>query len=1454
MSADHPHIEEMSMIERTFQDIPKGRLAEADQQSFLVSLGWSSGTTWEDLLRSKRVLIVSEAGAGKTHECYETAQRLWDAGEPAFYVELAGLATGDLRSLLDDEKEARIDAWLSSQSDIATFFLDSIDELKLTVGSFERALNRLKKGIGGQLGRARIVVTTRPIPFDEQLVRRLLPVPPIPPAEPPERTFARIAMGDHPAPPVEDDDEAAPDWRTVGLMPLSNDQIVEFARDQGVEDPGALLDDLEKRNAEEFARRPQDLIELCADWREHKRVRTHRDQVATNVRVKLQPRDDRREPAELSVDKAIAGASRLALAMMFTRRMTIRHSVASDDIEDQAALDPSIILSDWKPNERKALLERALFGFASYGRVRFHHRSVTEYLAAERLRELRNGHMTLRTLKRLLFAETRGKTIVRPSKRPIAGWLAIDDDGIFQMLRDNEPAVLFNEGDPESLSQPQRNQTLRAYAERYGRGGWRGLSVPPIQVHRFASPELADTVKELWAKGVESPDVRDVFLQLIGAGRIRGCADIAHGVARDVHAPLVERTIAVDALLAIRDSRLEDIASEVANADPAWPDKIVRGVVLRLFPGYLAIEQLCPILSKLEGGKLGLSDLSWQLPHLIADAKLDRSDLEALRDGLVALLSDGLRWQKDWPYIVCDRPHLSGALAATCVRGLKGSRADAWLEASGLALRIHLDERSNTEAHKALHERLTNLTADENSRLFWTADSLVRSLHTFADPWRRFSVISLHDGPVKLRSDRDLGWIEEALGDTTRSTDDRAMLLQAAMRLPPEPEQWREHVSCMKLLVSDQPSLLATIEERLKPSKLEKEHRRWEKRQAKRQKQEERRRLKEKAKWIGFWREVGNRPEEAFSSDRGRYTASRLWNAMHHHGEHGRTSEWNRRFIEEHFGKKTADRLRCTLMNIWRQDCPTLPSERPEKARRMYPRHWQLGLAGLYAEAEDRSWATKLTEEEAGVAARYAAIELNGLPLWMESLVEAHPKAVDTVLGNELNWELEEEPGADGHLSLLQDINYASETVAKLFLPRLRVWLNDHGDMLDDACGLAGGTERLRRVISTMLKHGDKDTRACAGAVARHRLREELPKEFTLVWLPTLMRVDPELGVSELEERLRTVEPEELSEAVGFFAVLFGDRHDAIDLKSPAFTPSLLLRLLRVAYRHVRPVDDARHEGVYTPDMRDHAQRARDTITKALLEAKGEDGWAAKLEMANDPLCKDFKDWIIAVAEESRAQEIDEDAFDLEQALALDKTGEARASTNEAMFAIMSDRLADLDEQLLLDDSPRELWAGITEEKFMRRAIARELTRTANGLYTVDQEAVTADEKETDIRLRSTVSTHEAVIELKRADGRSARDLRDTIQEQLVTKYMAAETSRSGCLLITLASDRKWKHPDNGSRIGPTELMSFLRQEACRLEETIGSSLTLRVHLLDLRPQLPTEDTGKKGRKARRST
>jgi hypothetical protein len=172
------------------------------------------------------------------------------------------------------------------------------------------------------------------------------------------------------------------------------------------------------------------------------------------------------------------------------------------------------------------------------------------------------------------------------------------------------------------------------------------------------------------------------------------------------------------------------------------------------------------------------------------------------------------------------------------------------------------------------------------------------------------------------------------------------------------------------------------------------------------------------------------------------------------------------------------------------------------------------------------------------------------------------------------------------------------------------------------------------------------------------------------------------------------------------------------------------------------------------------------------------------------------------------------------------------------MFALLRDRLDDIDDLLLRDISPRELWATITDEHLMRRELARVLHNARNQSYTVDQESVTADENETDIRLRSTSTAQQGIIELKLADKRTGTDLFNTIRNQLLTKYMAAAECRAGCLLVTIATDREWEAPKTGKRIGFDELMAVLNKEAEQVSIELGGTAKLMAKGLDLRQRL----------------
>jgi hypothetical protein len=995
-----------SRIYRTFRDLSDKEVADAESASLLTRWGISHGTGWEDLLKSRRILIVGETGVGKTFECRACRDRLWANGEPAFFLELTTLANVDVWDMLDAEERARLDAWLCTQFETATFFLDSIDELKISQGSFEQALKHLSRAVAGHLGRARIVITTRPIPVDQQLVERHLPIPRAMEAAATAEEFADVAMNRQ---RQQRNGAAEPKlWRNVGLMPLSRDQIRDFAVVQGVTDPDALLADITRRDAEEYAQRPQDLIELCSDWKEHQRIRSHGEQVATNAANKLKPRNDRAEKAQLSLERALDGASRLALAAMLTRKLTIRHSAESDKIQSsEAALDASKILTDWSQDECDTLLERPLFGFANYGRVRFHHRSVIEYMAAKRLDALVRRGVPIKAVKRLLFAETaQGDKVVRPSMRPVATWLSIWHEGIFAEVKEREPEILLNHGDPQSLRPPQRDEVLEAYVRRYGKGGRRGLHVPEIQVHRFASPELSLCVKSLWAAGIENGEVRELVLELIGAGKLAGCADIAHGVVVNAQASYSDRIDALDALIALGDGRLIQIATSIETDVALWPADIARSAILRLFPKHLTVRQLCAVLQRVKEPERTIGGLSWKLPQLIGEANLAPAAPDELRVGLTALVTEGAEWQKNnSPQTRTRRPDLVMSLIATCIRQFgEGIRTPALFRSSVLALRFTKDESPHKQAPKDLRGLLADASSEDREAAFWADDAFLQALHPIEDAWARVFQLS-HRGGVRLNPGKDRAWVLRRLADKNNSVPEREMMLWAMMIELLQPgDDVMKVLEGLKPCVTDCPSLLTIIENRMKQQMASgsEELRRFEVDDAKERRQTESRDEKARASWIKFWQEIASNPDAVFDDTRADNTAWNLWQAMERSGSESRASGWNRRFIERQFGSHVADRLRGTLQRMWRKYKPTLRSERSADEKNRFLVKWQLGLAAIYAEAEDPCWAAKLTEDEARLAARYAPIELNGFPSWLDALVSVHSEAVDAVLGEEL--------------------------------------------------------------------------------------------------------------------------------------------------------------------------------------------------------------------------------------------------------------------------------------------------------------------------------------------------------------------------------------------------------------------------------------------------------------------
>lgn len=1430
-------------MNRTFEAL---RAPSGKDDAFELSWGErfdESGVSWDELLRSQRILIVSEAGAGKTYECESKARELFARGEPAFFLSLESVASAGVVATLFGDEHTRFSDWLASSSQVAYFFLDSIDELQLVHRSFKDALRRFAHDIRGALGRATVVITARPVPIDRQAFRDILPVPAPVRQEDSQDEFIRIAMDG----PSKTKDDGPPPSREVELLPLTGPQIIEFARSRGVENPEALLAAIDAKHAREFARKPQDLIELCDDWREHGGLRAHFEQIQSHVRARLSARPDRREKAALPPAQAQAGAQRLALAVILSRRLTIRYSAGSDgDATGAAPIDPRELLTDWDPNEVLALLERPIFVEGGYGRVRFHHRSVMEFLAARQIHDLIDaGLLAQLAASRMLFGLTgSNETVLRPSMRPLAAWLALLRPDMFERVVKIEPDCLLTQGDPESLTDLQRERALLAFVARYGKGQWRGLEVPNLQVARLAQLGLAGPVQSAWASGVEAPEVRELLLRLVSAGRMQGCADLVAHVAADASCSDRERFEALLALAALGDSSLAPMVDASVTLAPGWSERLARWVGTMLYPEHVTEAQLVQLLGRVRSDSRRSGDYADSVARMIQKADIGQARLEALLPDVLRLARGGLSAVDEEFQEADGRLEMSSILRSLCLRLLElGSISETLIEASVLARRSADASSGQGKGKTELSAQLDSLPDSWRPRIFEVDLACLASLG--GDRSARYRLVRIvYEGALKYTLVRDGRWVQAALADVQISPERRTVLLHLAAHvyaiaggLEDGADALRGAVADSTTLTEELNSIIATNEPSAQFLKMQEEQRKRQERQAKK-------RADERDAWARIRRELAEQPALALGPGRRDSTIWNLWLVLCKLGRNGEEGRWDRSFLISQFGVEVTDRLRLALMAYWRSMRPTVRCERRLGEENTYLVVWSIGLMGIYAEAEDPLWATKLKQSEAELAARYALLELNGLPSWLGSLAKAQPMEVDTVVGTALLDELLDEGSDKGwHSMVLQSLRNGTQDVAQLLLPRLVGWLAWSGSTLMELPHSPSNEQKLSQVVGVLLAHAAPEIKGPLEELTAAQVQAAGTGPYLLFWLPVLFSLAPLRGVESMLPVLAALPVEPIGTAVHIIGSLFNQRTGSGSTDwAGKLAPAQLLGLTVEFHRHVRPEDDLVHDTVYSPGARDAAENGRRYIFDALMKASGPAALSAKLALAADPLFERLRDRIAALAQERLAAEIDSSAWPPTEVATLLAHKELSPKTTTDMAQLLVDRLDDLQELLLRDTSPRAGWASIDDENTLRPMIAHELEVASREAYTVDQEAVTADGKETDIRLRA-VSGYQATIELKVGEkGRSARELCDTIDDQLVKKYMAHREARTGCLLVSVADpDKYWLHPETNERIDRFGLQTLLQGKADEAQRRLGGDARVLARVLDLVPRLSTE-------------
>jgi len=211
---------------------------------------------------------------------------------------------------------------------------------------------------------------------------------------------------------------------TVHLAPLEWLEISRLLTARGVSDQSKFYHDLRTGDAEEFVRRPLDLLAMVDLWHQDHRLGSLTDIIEADIARKLVEMPVR-SPDRLSQKDARLGVEALAAAAVLCGRPAFR--LGNEAVSD--ALDPRACLpATWDEDQYRTLMRRPIFDCASRGSIRFHHRRVREYLAASWIKARMDAGCALAELEAMLFVTIDGHRVVRRSLAPIAAWLVTGSD------------------------------------------------------------------------------------------------------------------------------------------------------------------------------------------------------------------------------------------------------------------------------------------------------------------------------------------------------------------------------------------------------------------------------------------------------------------------------------------------------------------------------------------------------------------------------------------------------------------------------------------------------------------------------------------------------------------------------------------------------------------------------------------------------------------------------------------------------------------------------------------------------------------------------------------------------------------------------------------------------------------------------------------------------------------
>jgi hypothetical protein len=1402
-------------LERSFHELSKYS-AETDDIDISHAFHVGETLTWPNLLKEFRLIVLSEAGSGKTAEIRNVARVLRADGKAAFFLRLEHIPS-DFEDAFELGNYEEFEDWLSSGQE-GWLLLDSVDEARLrNPGDFELAIRKLGRRINPAKDRTHVIITGRTTAWrpktDLDNCKAHLPYTP-----------ATVVQSQEPSDDADVDDaavssqrnDAPPMFRVVALDDLNARQISIFAKARGVENADAFIAAIERADAWSFTARPQDLAELTEFWIDQGRIGSRLEIMRNSIDRRLAERDQNRADARpLAADRAREGAQLLAAAATLSQNQVIR---VPDGADNDKGLDIRSVLSDWDDKDRATLLSLPIFDEAIYGTVRFHHRSVREYLTAQWFADLLARNTSRRNIEGLFFREQYGMNIVVPTLRPILPWLAILDEKIRERVRKVAPEIIFEGGDPSQLPLDVRRFILHEVCEQMAGGAAGRTARDYSAVQRFANADLTDDIRTLIQKYRDNADLASFLLRMVWLGELKGVLPEALEIALAPDAEEYLRITAFRAVSAVGSAEdclliRQRFLEESPELDRRWLAELSEG--LEPTPDNVAWLIACVEKSE-EKQDYSVDHLIGRLEAFVAAAGADvLPELAKHLNRLLGLAPVVERRHcevsKKFLWLIAPAAHVVERLVLLRHPAALDSDALGILDKFKAAQGYGLD--SDTRTVRAEFAKLVPAWPELNRALFWFEIHRSRAAlekkqnERLTDFWHA----SIFGSFVQFGPE-DIDYVAQQIADQPL-LDDKLIALSLAFNLYRQmrrPRVWRER---LKKLAAQDVELAAQLSTYLKPPSQGRDRRRW-RQTEERWKRRDEAYKKKQAEYHAGWKEYLNTKLDE-SCEAQAKKPGELTNALYYlfgqtRNENrisGRWTEYSWQKLIPEYGEDAARFYRDSAILLWRHNKPKLRSEGAPLNQTSYATI--IGLAGLEIESIEatNSFPWGLTVDEVEHACRHASFELNGFPTWFPKLLEAHPLPVTDFLMQEIRYELSiEKPGQATHY-IINDVSWSGEWAWDALGPHILAQLKK-----SEPKNLDNLDQLLAVVQGSSVTDGD----LCA--LASRKCRSVKKLDHLARWFAVWMGVDPENAMEALRSRLDQTrnDKKRVEFAMAFVTQLWGGRRGNRSGVRPAFK---VLRYLKSIYllihEHVRMKDDINRAGtgVYSPGLRDDAQDSRNSLFELLNKIPGKESFLALMDIAGAHPEETLRPWMLHHAKVKAEQDGDLAPWTALQVREFADKLERTPSNHRELSELAHLRLLDLRDDLENGDSSvASIILKADQETEIRNYIGHVLREKASGRYSIPQEEELADAKRPDLRFLGASFDGPVPAELKLADKWTGPALFERLENQLCGDYLRDNRSNRGLFILVYRGEKAgWDMPGAENRVDFEGLVEALQ-------------------------------------------